>query len=109
VITATNKNLRDEITARNFREDLYHRISTIIIEVPPLSARTGDIPLLAARFMEDACTAMGKTTLTIEPEALDRLSQLPWTGNIRELKNVVERLAILCDNPITPEDIVKYT
>jgi len=108
VIAATNKNLRDEIDKGNFREDLYHRLSVILIQVPPLKERTGDIPLLAQHFMEQACQTMGRPTLPFSDEALEAMKQLEWTGNIRELRNVVERLAILCDKNITEQDIKRY-
>lgn len=108
VIAATNKNLRDEIEKGNFREDLYHRLSVILIQVPPLKERTGDIPLLAQHFMEQACQTMGRPTLPFSDEALESMKQLEWTGNIRELRNVVERLAILCDKNITALDIERY-
>jgi two-component system, NtrC family, nitrogen regulation response regulator NtrX len=108
VIAATNKNLRHEIDKGNFREDLYHRLSVILIQVPPLKERTGDIPLLALHFMEQACQTMGRPTLTFSDEALEAMKQLEWTGNIRELRNVVERLAILCDKNITAQDIQRY-
>jgi two-component system, NtrC family, nitrogen regulation response regulator NtrX len=108
VIAATNKNLRDEIDKGNFREDLYHRLSVILIQVPALKERTGDIPLLAQHFMEQACQTMGRQTLPFSDEALESMKQLEWTGNIRELRNVVERLAILCDKNITAKDIGRY-
>ena len=108
VIAATNKDLKAEIEKGNFREDLYHRIGVIIIRVPSLSERREDIPLLANHFMGLISAEMGKTPLPFTPEALEELKQLKWTGNVRELRNMVERLAILCDNPITAEDIRKY-
>ncbi len=108
VIAATNKDLKSEIDKGNFREDLYHRIGVIIIRVPSLSERREDIPLLANHFMGLISAEMGKPPLPFTPEALEELKQLKWTGNVRELRNMVERLAILCDNPITAEDIRKY-
>lgn len=108
VIAATNKNLKSEIEKGNFREDLFHRIGVIIIRVPSLSERKEDIPLLANHFMGLISAEMGKSPLPFLPEALDALMQLKWTGNVRELRNMVERLAILCDNPITAEDIRRY-
>ena len=108
VIAATNKNIREEIQARNFREDLYHRLSVILIEVPPLRDRTEDIPALAGHFLAGYCSAMGRQPLEMEPEAIEMLSALKWTGNIRELRNVMERLAILCDGSIQAADVMKY-
>ncbi|MCX6305289.1 MAG: sigma-54 dependent transcriptional regulator [Bacteroidetes bacterium] len=108
VIAATNKNLREEIKNKTFREDLYHRLSVIVIEVPPLNKRTDDIPLLVTQFLADFCTGMGKPAMEISPEAMDALKEIRWSGNIRELKNVVERLAILCDGTITSDDIARF-
>lgn len=108
VIAATNKNLREEIRNRTFREDLYHRLSVIVIEVPPLRERTDDIPLMVDHFLGQFCTGMGKHVMEISPEALGALKAMPWPGNVRELKNVVERLAILCDTTITAADIKRY-
>jgi two-component system, NtrC family, nitrogen regulation response regulator NtrX len=109
VIAATNKNLKEEIEKRNFREDLYHRLSVIIIDVPPLNKRSEDIPLLVDYFIDEFCTAQGKAKMSITKEALDELKTIRWTGNIRELRNVVERLVILCDNKIMVEDIRNYS
>lgn len=108
IIAATNKNLSEEIEKGNFREDLYHRLSVIIIEVPDLQDREGDIPLLANHFMEDISAKMGKLPLTFTDEALIKLESCKWTGNVRELRNVVERLAILCDKEITSDDVQRY-
>jgi len=108
IIAATNKNLSHEIEKGNFREDLYHRLSVIIIEVPDLHERDGDIPLLANHFMEDISAKMGKVPLTFSDEAVKSLEMCKWTGNVRELRNVVERLAILCEKEITGEDVQKY-
>ena len=108
VITATNKDLKKEIEKEKFREDLYHRISVILIQVPPLRERTDDIPLLVDHFMEKTCERNGRPKLTVEESALEELKQMPWTGNIRELRNVVERLAILCDNKVTGEDVIRF-
>ncbi len=108
VIAATNKNLVEEIAKKNFREDLYHRLSVILIHVPPLAERKEDIPLLARHFMEEICIAQGRAVLVLEEEAVDALKEVPWTGNIRELRNVVERLAILCDNVVTRADIERF-
>lgn len=108
VIAATNKNLTEEITAGRFREDLYHRLSVIIIHVPPLHDRKEDIPLLANYFMEEICAEQGKPMIFFTDDALDELMHMKWTGNIRELRNVVERLTILCDGQITAADVVKF-
>ncbi len=108
VIAATNKNLAEEIEKGNFREDLYHRLSVIMIEVPPLRDRKEDIPLLAKHFMDDISAANGKAPLEFSPEALQMLSDMPWSGNVRELRNVVERLAILCDKKVETKDIELY-
>ncbi len=108
VIAATNKAIREEIANKRFREDLYHRLSVIVIEVPPLFKRSDDIPLLVNQFIADFCTGMGKPIMEISPEAMDVLKEIRWTGNIRELKNVVERLAILCDGAITPADVKRF-
>lgn len=108
VIAATNKNLTEEIERRNFREDLYHRLGVILIHVPTLNERAEDIPLLAKHFIQDICETQGKPLLVFEDEALEALQNITWTGNIRELRNVVERLAILCDSRITAEDINLY-
>ncbi|NTW34425.1 MAG: sigma-54-dependent Fis family transcriptional regulator, partial [Bacteroidetes bacterium] len=93
VIAATNKNVPDEIKKGNFREDLYHRLSVIIIHVPSLNERGDDIPLLAKYFIEDICQSQGKPLMNFTKEALTELQKIKWTGNIRELRNVVERLA----------------
>ena len=108
VLAATNKNLREEIAKGNFREDLYHRLSVILIQVPPLKERKEDIPLLANHFMAEACQNMGRQPLPFSTEAVTEMQKLEWTGNIRELRNVVERLAILCDKEITDKDISRY-
>jgi len=108
IIAATNKNLAEEIENGDFREDLYHRLSVIPIEVPSLSERRDDIPVLCEYFMEAIATANGRIPLTFGVNAMNILMELPWTGNIRELRNVIERLAILCDNEITEVDIETY-
>jgi DNA-binding NtrC family response regulator len=108
VIAATNKNLKKEIQEENFREDLYHRLSVILIHVPPLRERLDDIPILANHFMTQTCAKNGRPVILFDEEAIGELEKMPWTGNIRELRNVVERLAILCDNKVTGEDVVKY-
>ncbi|MCF8368906.1 MAG: sigma-54 dependent transcriptional regulator [Bacteroidales bacterium] len=108
VIAATNKNLKKEIQNEKFREDLYHRLSVILIHVPSLRERKTDIPLLAQHFMQLTCENNGRSLIPFEDEAIMELEKMPWTGNIRELRNVVERLAILCDNHITAEDVIKF-
>lgn len=108
VIAATNKNLTDEIARGNFREDLYHRLSVILIHVPPLSERVDDIPLLVDYFIEQICSESGMPRRKVEPAACKELQKMPWTGNIRELRNVVERLLILCGDTITKEDVIMY-
>lgn len=108
IIAATNKNLKEEIKNRTFREDLYHRLSVIVIDVPPLSQRIDDIPLLVDHFITVFCAAQGKAKMEISPEAVVALQAAPWSGNIRELRNVVERLVILCEGSISAEDISRY-
>ena len=109
VIAATNKNLAKEIENRTFREDLYHRLSVIIIHVPPLRERIDDIPLLAQHFMEQICESENLPKYEFTDEALSELKKMPWHGNVRELRNVVERLMILCSKTITKTDVEKYT
>ncbi|MBK8562726.1 MAG: sigma-54-dependent Fis family transcriptional regulator [Saprospiraceae bacterium] len=108
VLAATNKDLRVEIEAKRFREDLYHRLAVIIIEVPPLNDRRGDIPMLVEHFIELICNEYGIASKKITKEALIALQNVNWTGNIRELRNVVERLIILSGNEITAEDVIDY-
>lgn len=108
VIAATNKNLKEEILKGKFREDLYHRLSVIIIEVPPLKDRPEDIPELISYFLETICTEMGIAQKQITPEAVEILTDYEWTGNIRELRNVVERLIILGSPVITAEEVKLY-
>lgn len=108
VIAATNKDLRKEIEKGNFREDLYHRLSVIVLHVPSLDERKDDIPLLADYFINQICAESGMGKKTISPEAMTMLQEKTWTGNIRELRNVVERLLILGGNPISPQDIRDY-
>ena len=108
VIAATNKNLKEEIKKGNFREDLYHRLSVIIIDVPPLCQRLEDIDALANHFLTEVCTEMGIAPKTLSPDAITALKECEWRGNIRELRNVVERLVILCGNTITREDVRMY-
>ena len=108
ILAATNKNLKTEIEKGNFREDLYHRLSVIVIQVPPLRERKDDIPLLVGNFLEIIAQDMGKPVPNLEPEAVEALKQYQWTGNIRELRNIVERLVILCGSNITEEDVVRF-
>lgn len=108
VLAATNKDLREEIEAKRFREDLYHRIAVIIIEVPPLNDRRGDIPMLVEHFIEQICNEYGISPKKVTKEALVALQNVNWTGNIRELRNVVERLIILSGVEITAEDVLNY-
>lgn len=108
VVAATNKNLSAEIAENNFREDLYHRLSVILIRVPSLNERLDDIPLLASHFIQIICDEYGMPAKTISEEAIAELQKINWTGNIREFRNVVERLIILCDQNITDEDVLKF-
>lgn len=108
VFAATNKNLKEEIKKGNFREDLYHRLSVILFEVPPLRDRKDDIPELVDYFIDKICTNQGHPVKTITDDALELLKKHPWTGNIRELHNVVERLIILSGESIEKSDIEKY-
>ncbi|HWV75232.1 MAG TPA: sigma-54 dependent transcriptional regulator [Pseudosphingobacterium sp.] len=108
VIAATNKDLQKEIEAGNFRMDLYHRLSVILIHVPPLSERRSDIPIIAEQFCEEICSDYGMPIKKISNGAIDALKSLPWTGNIRELRNMVERLIILSDKAITDKDVYAY-
>lgn len=108
VIAATNKNLQEEIQKGNFREDLYHRISMIIMKIPPLRERLDDIPLLIDNFVEKAANEMGKPVPTFTENAVEELKKQHWSGNIRELQNVVGRLVILCGNVISDEDVKKF-
>ena len=108
VIAATNKNLREEIAKGNFREDLYHRLSVIVISVPPLRTRFQDIPMLVNYFISHICTEYDMPRKAIEAQAVALLSKMRWSGNIRELRNVVERLIILSGERITRTDIELY-
>jgi len=108
VLAATNKNLLDEIQNKNFREDLYHRLSVILIKVPSLNEREDDIPMLAHYFVEQICESNGRPAIQFTDEALEEMKKIKWTGNIRELRNVVERMVILCDQQITVEDVQMY-
>jgi len=108
IIAATNKNITKEIAEGRFREDLFHRINVIPIEVPALSQRAGDIPLLISHFLNLVAEDYGTAAKKIDAKAVEALKGLPWTGNIRELKNVVERLVIMSDKTITLEDVKTY-
>jgi len=108
VVAATNKNLQQEIKDHNFREDLYHRLGVILIHVPALNDRRDDIPELADHFIKQICNDHAISLKTFSTEAVKNLQNLNWTGNIRELRNVVERLVILCDDEITGEDVTNY-
>ena len=108
VIAATNKNLQDEIDKGNFREDLYHRLSVVPLHIEPLSKRLEDIPLLIDHFTQIICDTQGRPIKQFSTEAIEKLQQRRWRGNIRELRNIVERLIILCGDIITVEDVDEY-
>ena len=108
VIAATNKDLMKEIEKGNFREDLYHRLSVIVINVPSLDDRKDDIPLLVDYFMKQISAESGMPEREFSPEAIKLLQEKSWPGNIRELNNVVERLMILGGNPVSEQDVVAY-
>ena len=108
VIAATNKDLLKEVETKNFRLDLYHRLSVILIHVPSLNERRDDIPLLVSQFLTDICSDYGIAEKDIDDDAIKLLQQYNWTGNIRELRNVVERLVILSGKAITAEDVKNY-
>jgi len=108
VIAATNKDLMKEVEAKSFRLDLYHRLSVILIHVPSLNERKDDIPLLVEKFLEDICDDYGIAKKNISDDAIKALQDHNWTGNIRELRNVVERLVILSGKNITKEDIKNH-
>jgi len=108
IIAATNKDLKKEIEAGNFREDLYHRLSVIVIQNPSLNDRKEDIPLLAEHFIKQICEEYGIAQKTLTKDAVKELQKINWTGNIREFRNVMERLIILCGNSISGDDIVTF-
>jgi len=108
VLAATNKNLMEEVEAKKFRLDLYHRLSVIVIQVPPLNARREDIPTLIEHFLKEISEEYKQPVKEIEPAAITALKAYNWTGNIRELRNVVERLIILSDKKITKKDVESY-
>ncbi len=109
VVAATNKNLQEEIKQGRFREDLYHRLAVILIHVPSLNDRKEDIALLAEHFLTQICNDQGIVRKTFSDKAILELQKINWTGNIRELRNIVERLVILCDNKISDEDVKMYS
>jgi two-component system nitrogen regulation response regulator NtrX len=108
VVAATNKDLKKEIAENRFREDLYHRLSVILIKVPSLNERKDDIGLLTDKFLEDIAEEYGAKKKSINQKALNALKNHDWTGNIRELRNVVERLVIMSGEEISPQDVEKY-
>jgi len=108
VLAATNKDLKKEIAEGRFREDLYHRLSVILIKVPSLAERQEDIPFLVEKFLGDIATETGAKKKEIKSDALNELEKHPWTGNIRELRNVTERLVIMGEPTITLKDVKKY-
>ncbi len=108
VVAATNKNLKEEIDNSHFREDLYHRLSVILIHVPSLNERLDDIPLLADHFNQLICDEYGTSPRVIKADAIKELQKITWTGNIREFRNVLERLIILCEKEITGKDVIAF-
>lgn len=108
VLAATNKDLKEEISQKRFREDLYHRLSVILIKVPPLKDRADDIPMLVDKFLTDIATEYGTSKKEIDIKGIELLKKGTWTGNIRELRNVVERLIIMSEDKITADDVKKY-
>ena len=108
IVAATNKDLKKEIEESRFREDLYHRLSVILIKVPALNERKDDIPHLTEKFLEDIAEEYGARKKNIEPKAIESLKNYNWTGNIRELRNVIERLVIMSAADITEEDVKRY-
>lgn len=108
IIAATNKNLREEIAKGNFREDLYHRLGVVIVHVPPLREHAEDIPSLVSHFMDQVCNEYKIPAKQIEKAAVAKLQKKPWTGNVRELRNVIERLVVLSDGAITAADVDAY-
>ena len=108
VIAATNKDLHAEIAKGTFREDLYHRLGVILIHVPTLNERKDDIPILANQFVAEICEEYGIPKKVITPKAIQEMQNMHWSGNIRELHNVLERLVILSDAKITEEEVLTY-
>ena len=109
VLAATNKDLRKEIEEGRFREDLFHRLAVIIIHVPSLNDRSDDIPLLANHFIKMVCADQGIPLKSFDEKALIALKSIDWTGNIRELRNIIERLVILCGPVISAQDVKMYS
>ncbi len=109
IVAATNKNLLEEIEKGNFRMDLYHRLSVILIHVPTLNERAEDIPMIADKFLAEICSENGMSTKKFTADGYRALQDVNWTGNIRELRNVIERLVILCDENITGDDVFMYS
>ena len=108
IVAATNKDLKKEIEESRFREDLYHRLSVILIKVPALNERKDDIPQLTEKFLEGIAEEYGARKKNIDPKAIELLKNYNWTGNIRELRNVIERLVIMSAADITEDDVKKY-
>jgi len=108
IVAATNKNLKTEIEENKFREDLYHRLSVILIQVPTLNERLEDIPLLAEHFNQQIADEYGNSPKMIKEDAIKELQKINWTGNIREFRNVLERLIILCEKEITGKDVISF-
>ena len=108
IVAATNKNLKTEIEENKFREDLYHRLSVILIQVPTLNERLEDIPLLAEHFNQQIAEEYGNSPKMIKEDAIKELQKINWTGNIREFRNVLERLIILCEKEITGKDVISF-
>ena len=108
VVAATNKDLLKEVEDKNFRLDLYHRLGVILIHVPSLNERKDDIPMLVEKFLSDIAEEYGQPKKAINPNAIEALQRHNWTGNVRELRNVVERLIILSGKIITAEDVKNY-
>ena len=108
VVAATNKNMKEEIDKNTFREDLYHRLSVILIHVPSLNERLEDIPVLADHFNQVICAEYGTPPRELKEDAIKELQKITWTGNIREFRNVLERLIILCEKEITGKDVIAF-
>ena len=108
IIAATNRDLEKEIASGNFREDLYHRLAVIVVRVPPLREHAGDIPALVEHFIRTIASEYGSAPKPIDADALAELQRMPWSGNIRELRNVIERLIILSGDRITARDVKEY-
>ncbi len=109
IVAATNKDIKEEIEENRFREDLYHRISVILIHVPSLKERLDDVPILAEHFNQQIAAEYGSMKKIIKPDAIKELQKIEWTGNIREFRNVLERLFILCEAEITGKDVIAFS